>query len=65
MEVKVEKFQEKLERTKDKLHRQGILARIEKLRTKLGYWEGFLKRDEVPSAGFGGRKTCFFCRTES
>jgi len=56
LEAKIKKSQEKLERTRDTLHRRGILARIQKLRTKLAYWEGFLERDEVPSAVFGGRK---------
>jgi len=56
LEAKVEKSQEKLERTRDKLHRQGTLARIQKLRNRLAYWKGFLERDEVPSAVFGGRK---------
>lgn len=56
LEAKIEKSAEKLERTKNKLHRQGILARINKLRAELEYWKGFLERDEVPPAVFGGKK---------
>ncbi|ACX52261.1 transposase, IS605 OrfB family [Ammonifex degensii KC4] len=56
LEGKIEKSEEKLKRTKNKLHRQGILARIAKLRAKLEYWKGFLERDEVPPAVFGGKK---------
>lgn len=56
LEAKIERSEEKLERTKDKLHRQGILVRIAKLRGKLDYWKGFLERDEVPAAVFGGKK---------
>ncbi|WP_066353927.1 hypothetical protein, partial [Fervidicola ferrireducens] len=56
LEAKIEKSEEKLERTKDKLRRRGILARLDKLRGKLTYWKGFLERDEVPPAVFGGKK---------
>lgn len=56
LEAKIEKSEEKLERTKDKLHRKGILSRIAKLRGRLVYWKGFLERDEVPPAVFGGKK---------
>jgi len=56
LEAKIEKSEEKLERTKDKLRRRGILARLDKLRGKLAYWKGFLERDEVPPAVFGGKR---------
>jgi predicted transposase len=56
LEAKIEKSEEKLERTRDKLRRRGILARLDKLRGKLAYWKGFLERDEVPPAVFGGKK---------
>ncbi|RPF49476.1 putative transposase [Thermodesulfitimonas autotrophica] len=56
LEAKIEKSEEKLDRTKDRLHCQGILARLNKLRTKLAYWQGFLERNEVPPAVFGGKK---------
>ncbi|HBT47065.1 MAG TPA: transposase, partial [Peptococcaceae bacterium] len=56
LETKIEKSEEKLERTRDKLRRHGILARLGKLRNKLAYWKGFLERDEVPPAVFGGKK---------
>lgn len=56
LEAKIEKSEEKLERTKNRLHRQGILARIQKLKGKLAYWKGFLDRGEVPPAVFGGKK---------
>ncbi|KUK36915.1 MAG: Transposase, IS605 OrfB family [Thermacetogenium phaeum] len=56
LEAKIEKSEEKLERTKDKLRRQGLTFRINKLRAKLDYWKGFLERDEVPPAVFGGKK---------
>nr|WP_245527936.1 transposase [Ammonifex degensii] len=56
LEAKIEKSEEKLKRTRNELHRQGILARIAKLHAKLEYWKGFLERDEVPPAVFGGKK---------
>ncbi|MCS5697399.1 transposase, partial [Desulfofundulus thermocisternus] len=56
LKAKIEKTEEKLERTRDRLHRQGIHARLNKLRAKLVYWQGFLERDEVPPAVFGGKK---------
>ncbi len=56
LEAKVEKSEEKLGRTRKKLSRQGILARLNKLRARLAYWKGFLERDEVPPAVFGGKK---------
>ncbi|ACX52033.1 transposase, IS605 OrfB family [Ammonifex degensii KC4] len=56
LEAKIEKSEEKLKRTKNKLHRQGILARLSLLRARLEYWKGFLERDEVPPAVFGGKK---------
>lgn len=56
IEAKIEKSEEKLERVKDGLRRQGILVRLSKLRGKLAYWKGFLERDEVPAAVFGGKK---------
>ncbi|ACX52994.1 transposase, IS605 OrfB family [Ammonifex degensii KC4] len=56
LEAKIEKSEEKLKRTKNELHRQGILARVARLRAKLEYWKGFLERDEVPPAVFGGKK---------
>jgi len=56
LEAKIEKSEEKLSRTKDKLRRQGILARIQKLKNRLAYWKGFLDRGEVPPAVFGGKK---------
>ncbi|MCG0279035.1 MAG: transposase, partial [Thermanaeromonas sp.] len=56
LEAKIEKSEEKLERTKDKLHRRGILARIARLRGRLAYWKGFLERNEVPPAVFGGKR---------
>ncbi|WP_027356212.1 hypothetical protein [Desulfofundulus thermocisternus] len=56
LKAKIEKSEEKLERTRDRLHRQGIHARLNKLRARLVYWQGFLERDEVPPAVFGGKK---------
>jgi predicted transposase len=56
LEAKIEKSGEKLERTKNKLHRQGILARIQKLKSRLAYWKGFLDQGKVPPAVFGGKK---------
>ncbi|MCG0278301.1 MAG: transposase [Thermanaeromonas sp.] len=56
LEAKIEKSEEKLERTKNKLHRQGLTFRIAKLRGKLAYWKGFLERNEVPPAVFGGKR---------
>ena len=56
LKAKIQKSEEKLERTKDSLRRQGIGARLMKLRSKLSYWQGFLDRGEVPPAVFGGKK---------
>ena len=56
LETKIERSEEKLEETTDRLRRQGMCARLEKLRAKLAYWKGFLDRGEVPPAVFGGRK---------
>ena len=56
LRAKIERSEEKLERVRDGLRRQGITARLNKLRAKLAYWAGFLERGEVPPAVFGGRK---------
>ncbi|MEW5932515.1 MAG: transposase [Bacillota bacterium] len=56
LRAKITKSEEKLERVRDRLRRQGITARLNKLRGKLAYWQGFLERGEVPPAVFGGRK---------
>ncbi|MGB9804847.1 hypothetical protein [Desulfofundulus sp.] len=39
LEAKIEKAKEKLERTKNSIHRKGILSRIEKLQNNLSYWQ--------------------------
>ncbi|MDN5347408.1 MAG: hypothetical protein PWP65_972 [Clostridia bacterium] len=56
LEAKIEKSEEKLGRTKNKLKRQGLTFRITRLRSKLAYWKGFLERGEVPPAVFGGKR---------
>ena len=54
--TKIEKAKEKLARTKDKLHRQGIVARITRLKTKLARWQQHKANGTVPAAVFGGKK---------
>lgn len=56
LQTKLDKSEAKLSRTQDKLRRRGILARIQKLQSRLTYWKGFLDRGEVPPAVFGGKK---------
>ncbi len=56
LEAKIEKSEKKLGRTRNKLHRQGLTFRIARLRGKLAYWKGFLERNEVPPAVFGGKR---------
>lgn len=56
LEAKIEKAVEKLKHTRNKLHRQGIQMRLDRLQAKLTYWKGFQDRDDVPPAVFGGRK---------
>jgi len=56
LEAKIEKAEEKLERTKNPLHRKGILNRMEKLKSKLSYWHSHKEDGAVPPAVFGGKK---------
>ncbi|MGO0122519.1 transposase [Desulfothermobacter acidiphilus] len=56
LEAKIEKSEEKLMHIRNRLHRQGVFARLNKLRARLAYWKGWLERDEVPPAVFGGKK---------
>lgn len=56
LEAKIEKAEEKLGRTKNPIHRKGILNRIEKLRNRISYWQSHKEKGTVPPAVFGGKK---------
>lgn len=56
LEAKIEKAEEKLERTEKFIHRKGILNRIEELKGKLSYWQSHKEKGTVPPAVFGGKK---------
>ena len=56
LEAKIKKAEEKLERTKNSVHRKGILNRIEKLQNRLSYWQSHKEKGTVPPAVFGGKK---------
>lgn len=54
--TKIEKAEKKHKATKNKQHRQGIMARITKLKTKLSQWQRHKANGTVPAAIFGGER---------